>query len=160
MIDPARVQQLSDRTSGRKPRYVLYWMQSSQRVVCNHALEYAIDRANELNLPPVVCFGLIDSYPEANARHYAFMLQGLRDVAEDRQERGIRFVLRRAESPADAALSLARDAAIVVCDRGYLRVQKRWYDAIADAAPCPVFQVESNVVVPVETASDAQEFVR
>ena len=32
-------------------------------------------------LPVVVGFGLTDGYPEANLRHYAFMLQGLRDVA-------------------------------------------------------------------------------
>jgi hypothetical protein len=45
MIDRARVRQLSERVSGRKPRYVLYWMQASQRVAFNHALE----------LTPAVC---------------------------------------------------------------------------------------------------------
>src|SRR6478672_9961542 len=107
MIDPARVRQLSDSPARKRRRYVLYWMQASQRATCNHALEYAIDRANELKLPLIVCFGFIENYPEANARHYAFLLQGLRDVAEDLLERGIRFVARHGETPADVPLDLA-----------------------------------------------------
>lgn len=31
--------------------YVLYWMQQSQRVAYNHALEYAIQLANRHHLP-------------------------------------------------------------------------------------------------------------
>ena len=56
-------------------------MQQSQRSELNHALEYAIHRANELELPLLVAFGLMDDYPEASRRHYHFMLQGLADVA-------------------------------------------------------------------------------
>ncbi len=61
-------------------RYVGYWMQQSQRAEFNPALEYAVHRANELKLPLVVAFGLMDDYPEANLRHYHFLLQGLADV--------------------------------------------------------------------------------
>ena len=138
-------------------RHVLYWMQQSQRVRCNHALEYAIERANEAGLPLVVCFGLMDDYPEANARHYAFMLEGLADVQRGLEERAIRFVVKRGP-PADVALHYAAEAAMVVCDRGYLRHQRRWREQVADAARCPVIEVESDVVVPVEEASDKAEY--
>ena len=74
-------------SAGTEP-YVLYWMQASQRTRFNHALEYAIDRANSLGQPLVVGFGLMDDYPEANERHYAFMLQGLRDVEENLRRAG------------------------------------------------------------------------
>jgi deoxyribodipyrimidine photo-lyase len=61
MIDPSRLRHLND--DPIKPnRYVLYWMQQSQRTRFNHALEYAIDQANELGQPLVVCFGLMDDY--------------------------------------------------------------------------------------------------
>ena len=43
----------------------------------NHALEYAILQANDLDLPVLVYFGLTTDYPEANARHYAFPARGL-----------------------------------------------------------------------------------
>jgi deoxyribodipyrimidine photo-lyase len=132
-------------------------MQQSQRTRFNHALEFAIEQANALNRPLVVGFGLMDDYPEANERHYAFMLQGLRDVERALRERRIQFVIRRG-SPPRVALHLASEAAIVVCDRGYLRHQKRWRDQVADRARCRVVQVESDVVVPVEVASDKHEF--
>jgi deoxyribodipyrimidine photo-lyase len=61
----------------RKGRYVLYWMQAAQRAEYNHALEYAVLRANQLKLPLVVVFGITDAYPEANLRHYTFMLNWL-----------------------------------------------------------------------------------
>ena len=136
--------------------YVLYFMQQAMRTRFNHALEYAIRRANDLGLPPLVCIGLMDDYPEANERHYAFLLQGLRDIEKNLKARGVKLVVRHG-SPETAALHFAKDAALVVCDRGYLRHQKAWRDAVADGAKCRVIEVESDVVVPVDTVSDKHE---
>ena len=155
-IHDTRVQPLNDEPA-RDGRYVLYWMQQSQRTRFNHALEYAAARANALNQPLVVGFGVTDAYPEANARHYRFMLEGLRDVAAALSERGAAFVVRKGD-PAAVALELAGDASLVVCDRGYLRVQKAWRDTVADDAGVEVVRVESDVVVPVDVASDKREF--
>src|SRR3954470_12151207 len=130
MIQSSRIQPLNDRAMRRKAAYVLYWMQASQRVSFNHALEHAALLANQLELPLVVCFGLMDNYPEANARHYAFMLRGLADVRAGLETRGIAFVMCHGQ-PAEVALHYAKDAAAVVCDRGYLRHQKQWRDAVA-----------------------------
>ena len=157
MIHDSRLAVLRDGNVNRVGKYVLYWMQASQRAAFNHALEYCVREANAQGLPPLVCFGLTDRYPEANERHYAFMLEGLRDVESDLRTRGIRFVVRRG-SPPSVALGLARDATMIVCDRGYTRHQRRWRDEVADGAPCGVVQVESDVVVPVEVASDHHEF--
>lgn len=156
MIHRSRLRTLSEHDS-HAGQYVLYWMQASQRARFNHALEYAIQQANELDLPLLVAFGLMDDYPEANARHYAFMLQGLADVHARLQERGIQFVLRHG-NPADVAIKLAADAALLVCDRGYTRHQKAWRDRVADESKRRVIEVESDVVVPVETVSDKQEY--
>jgi deoxyribodipyrimidine photolyase len=35
-------------------KYILYWMQASQRVEYNHALEFAVLNANELRQPLIV----------------------------------------------------------------------------------------------------------
>jgi len=156
MIHPSRIQPLN-RRSVQDGRYVLYWMQASQRVDCNHALEYAVGEANGRNLPVVVVFGLTDRFPEANLRHYTFMLEGLEEVREGLQSRGIRFVLQH-RSPERAAVDLAGEAALVVTDRGYLRIQRQWRRHVAANAPCAVVQVESDVVVPAETASPKEEY--
>ncbi len=152
----ARLQPLND-LPARAGRYVLYWMQQSQRAEDNHALEYAAHQANLLRLPLVVAFGLMDDYPEANARHYLFLLQGLRETAAAIRARGADFVLQHGP-PAKVAVGLAKHAALVVCDRGYLRHQKAWRREVAESAECAVRQVESDVIVPVQAASPKAEF--
>ena len=155
-IQAERVQLLNDADVREDGRYVLYWMQQAQRTVLNHALELAVHRANALGLPLLVAFGLMDDYPEANLRHYHFMVHGLADVARALDERRIPFVVQRG-APDAVALRLAADAALVVCDRGYLRPQRAWRERVAAGAGCSVVQVESDVVVPVELASDKKE---
>lgn len=136
--------------------YVLYWMQASQRAERNHALEHAVRRANELGLPLLAVFGLTDDYPEANLRHYAFMLEGLRDAAAALERRGIALAVRRG-SPDEVALEAGESAAMIVTDRGYLRPQREWRERVAREAGRSVVQVESDVVVPVDLASDRRE---
>lgn len=155
-IAPERVRVLND-TSVRTGRYVIYWMQSSHRTTENPALAYAIGRADQAQLPLVVYFGMYQEYPEANIRHIQFMLEGLTAVSGSLESMGIRFVLR-IEPPYDGILSLAKNAALVVVDRGYLKVQHAWYRHVAEHCRCPLVQVEGNVVVPVEVASQKEEY--
>ena len=76
---------LKDHPPREGARYVLYWMQQAMRAEGNPALDHAVELANGLGLPLVVCFGLTgarsEPYPEANARHYVFLLEGLAEVA-------------------------------------------------------------------------------
>ena len=156
MIQTERVRLVNGK-SVRDGRYVLYWMQASQRAECNHALEYAARQANDLNKPLVVCFGLTDSFPEANERHYVFMLEGLRETEATLRERGVQMVVRRGQ-PDEVAVGLARHACLTVTDRGYLRVQRQWRASAAQQMECPLLQVEGDAVVPVETASPKEEY--
>ncbi len=156
VIQDARIQHLNDREV-EDGSYVLYWMQSSQRTEYNHALEYAIQSANDLEQRLLVCFGLMDDYPEANARHYTFMLEGLQEVETSLKRRNIKFALQRG-SPDEVALRLGEDASLIICDRGYLRNQRQWRENVASQAQCRVTQVESDVVVPVELVSDKKEY--
>jgi deoxyribodipyrimidine photo-lyase len=156
VIEPERIQVLNDNDI-RPGSYVLYWMQQSQRAVYNHALEYAVGAANDLHLPVRVVFGLMDNYPDANLRHYTFMLEGLQDVRRDLTKRGIAFAVYHG-NPDDVALACADDAALIVCDRGYLRHQRAWRTRVAGNVHCRFIQVESDVIVPVETASGKAEY--
>ena len=154
-IQVERVQNLNE-ADVREGDYVLYWMQSSQRAEQNHALEYAVQRANDLDQRLLVVFGLTDDYPEANLRHYTFMLEGLKDAQEALEKRGIEMVVRKG-SPEEVALEAGKDASLIVTDRGYMRPQKKWREKVAGEADRLVTQVESDVVVPVELASGKQE---
>ncbi len=137
--------------------YVHYWMQASVRTDYNHALEYAVYLANQQSLPLLVSFALTDEFPEANLRHYWFMIQGLQEVSESLTARGIHFTPLKGHPPAAAAY-LSRSARAVVVDRGYLKIQRRWKEEFLAAVSAPVYQVESDVVVPVEVASEKEEY--
>jgi deoxyribodipyrimidine photo-lyase len=154
-IHDTRIQHLNDRPVVQG-RYVLYWMQQSQRAEFNHALEYAAREANRIGQGLIVGFGLTDDYPDANLRHYRFMLEGLKETAQSLERRGIRMTTRQGSPPA-VALQLGRDASLIVCDRGYLKHQRAWRDEVARRAACRVVQVESDMVVPVEVASGKAE---
>ncbi|MCE1245149.1 MAG: deoxyribodipyrimidine photo-lyase [Firmicutes bacterium] len=156
MIHSERTSVLKNIASGRG-NYVLYWMQASQRAFCNHALEYAIEESNRRGKPLLVYFGLTPDYPGANLRHYDFMLRGLAETAESLCERGIRFILSLCE-PSRGALSLSKQACLLVMDRGYTGIQKKWSSQVVAGAKCPVVMVESDVVVPVETVSPKEEY--
>jgi deoxyribodipyrimidine photo-lyase len=155
MIQKERIKVLNQKEV-KKGAYVLYWMQASQRTEYNHALEYAIIKANELKQPLLVFFGITDHFPEANERHYAFMLEGLREVKRSLEKRGIQMVILH-KSPEVGAVQLAKKASLAVVDRGYLRIQRQWRNEVAHRIDCPLIQVESDVVVPVEEVSNKEE---
>lgn len=141
--------------AGRGP--VIYWMQAAQRVRENPALAYALAEANRRRLPLLVIFGLTAAYPEANLRHYVFMLQGLLEVRRQLEERGVGFILRFG-SPPEVALEMAAGAALLVCDRGYLRHQRQWRRWLVERAECAVHEVEGELVVPLAAASGKAEY--
>lgn len=151
VIQPERIVELNQKPVRDGAKFVLYWMQQAQRAEWNHALEFAIMQANALALPLTVCFALTDDYPEANERHYAFMLEGLSETAIRLRERGARFLIERG-SPAQVVLPIAPRAALVVTDRGGTRIQSSWRADLAGQLDCRMVQVETDVVVPVETA--------
>ena len=156
-MNETRIKQLNDQAPDADGTYVLYWMQQSQRADANPALEHAIRLGNERRQGVIVGFGLMADYPEANQRHFAFMLEGLAETAGALTERGIKLVARFG-APDQVALDLAEQASLVICDRGYLRHQRQWRRRVADQSGKQVIQVEGDCVVPVETVSDKREY--
>lgn len=157
MIHDARICIRSEKPENPDGQFVLYWMQQAQRAHFNHALEFALREAAWLSKPVLVLFGVTDDYPEANERHYAFMLQGLAETQKTLAKRGVRMAVVH-QSPERAATYYANDACCVVMDRGYLRLQKKWREHVAAHSPVRVHEIESDVVVPVQVVSDKQEY--
>ena len=157
MIEQSRLSDLNDAPVVEAGRYVLYWLGLSQRAAFNPALEHAVEEANRLGLPTLVCYGIAEGFPDVTARAWTFLLEGLAQIRAPLERRGIAFVARRAP-PVETALLYAKDAALVVCDRNYLVPVKRFYAEFAARAPCRVVQVEGDVVVPLDVASTKHEF--
>jgi deoxyribodipyrimidine photo-lyase len=127
---------------------VVYWMQRAMRIVDNPALDVAIQAANLLGLPVVVFFSVIPNYPNANLRHYHFLAQGLRDVAEDAAERGLGFVVRRHPDNSLEAFLEEVEAALVIGDENPCREPERWRKVLAGRLKLPYWTIDADVVVP------------
>ncbi|MFH1013455.1 MAG: deoxyribodipyrimidine photo-lyase [Thermoplasmatota archaeon] len=156
MIQKERVQYLNN-TKIQNKKYIIYWMQQSQRTSYNHALEYAISQSNKYDKPLIVYFGLIYRYPDANIRHYKFMLEGLRAVKGSLEERGIRFILKQG-SPELGLIDMSEHACEVIVDKGYLKIQREWRKNAAKKIECLLVEIESDSIVPVELASHKEEY--
>jgi len=118
------------------------------RIDGNPALDVAIEAGNALGLPLVVYFSVIPNYPNANLRHYHFMAQGLRDVAEDAAERGVGFVLRRPPHNSLEKFLEEVDAALLIGDENPCREPERWRRVLARRLKVPFWTVDADVVVP------------
>lgn len=137
---------------------VVYWMQQSQRAVNNQALDLAIEIATERNAPLWVLFVLIPDAPEANARHYKFMCEGIFECAVALKDRGIAMFMATGQ-PATILSSLKDHISVLVTDRGYLKWQREARNALKAALPHhPIYEVECDVIVPVELASGKEEY--
>ncbi|MDH7509547.1 MAG: deoxyribodipyrimidine photo-lyase [Methanolinea sp.] len=156
VIERSRIREVRAPRAG-KGEYVLYWMQSSVRSGGNMALAYAFGNARTRDLPVVTCFCIDPSYPEANLRHFTFLSEGILSAGAGLSRRKIPLVLRRGD-PVKEIADLAKDAAFVVTDRGYLSYHKRCRETLAREIGCPFIEVEDNVIVPVERASQKEEW--
>jgi deoxyribodipyrimidine photo-lyase len=85
------------------------------------------------------------------------MLEGLKEVKQSLKKRDIQMVILH-KSPEMGAVQLAKKASLVVVDRGYLKIQKEWRNYAANRMDCPLIQVESDVIVPVEETSPKEEY--
>lgn len=129
-------------------RCVVYWMQRAMRILDNPALDIAIEAGNLLELPVVVFFSVIPNYPHANLRHYHFLQQALRDVAEDAAKRGVGFVVRRRPDNSLEAFLAEAGAALLIGDENPCREPERWRRVLGRRLKLPYWTVDADVVVP------------
>jgi deoxyribodipyrimidine photo-lyase len=161
-MNPNRILTLKKSELRPSKSYVLYWMQQSQRVHFNHALEHAIQIANAKQLPVLVYFGLTPSYPEANARHYQFMLEGIKEVKKLLKKLHISFVLKIG-SPDEMILPLLDQCDTLVMDYAHLRIPRLWRKKVLEISEVlhpelNIDMVESDLIVPTYIASDKVEY--
>ena len=146
------------RTNGE---LVLYWMQTTQRVQYNFALEFAIEQANRLRLPVLVYHGLRHDYPWASDRIHTFILESVVDLYRDFEARGIQYVFylertgddaeaRRGAGKPSPLVELARRAALVTTDFFPTFIVPRQIKALRGKVDTPILAVDSATVVPMK----------
>jgi photolyase PhrII len=142
--------------------FVLYWMQVTQRAHDNFALNFAIERADELGLPVLVYHGIRHDYPWASDRFHTFILEGVTDLTRDFAQRGIQYACYLdTRSPDDKTgptsplIALAHRAAMVVTDWFPTFIFPRQTRALRDKVDCPVVAVDSATIIPAKRLGKA-----
>ncbi len=146
----SRVTKLNDAEVKPKARYVLYWMQMFKRASHNYALNFAIQMANERQLPLVVYEGLKFYYPWANDRLHTFILEGVAEKRSAFEKRGIRYLFylqRNGRDPKNTVVKLAREAALLVTDDYPCFIIPEHNARIAELN-LPIYAVDANGMVP------------
>jgi deoxyribodipyrimidine photo-lyase len=85
------------------------------------------------------------------------MIQGLKEVEKSLIKREIKFVVQRT-TPDKGIINFSKNCCLIIVDRGYLKIQRNWRKNVADRIKCPLFQVESDVVIPIEISSIKEEY--
>ena len=119
MVMQERVRPLNDRPIRQGGRYVLYWCRWNRRVASNHALLYAAEMANRMNLP-LVCFERLScAWPTASDRFHTFVLEGVPEMQAHVRQLGAGYIfqLPRRKTKSDVQLrAVVEGAATVVTD--------------------------------------------
>lgn len=155
-----RVIKLNDKPINEKARYVLYWMQMFKRTSHNHALTWAIRKANEMKLPLVAYEGLKYYYPWASDRLHTFILEGVEEKRKEFERLGIRYIFylqKDKNSPKNTVAALAKDAALIVTDDFPCFIIPGHNRRIAERAEIAVHAVDSNGIIPM-SKFDKEEY--
>ncbi|MDD2371173.1 MAG: deoxyribodipyrimidine photo-lyase [Firmicutes bacterium] len=135
--------------------YIIYWMVNAQRCDYNHSLEYAISMSNKYKKPLIVFIGAKIDYQFK--RQKDFMLEGLIDVKADLGTRGIELMVGDC-SGASGIYKLSEFACLIVTDKAYIKEEIVERDLVREKVNCLFVEVESNLMVPVESASLKEEY--
>jgi deoxyribodipyrimidine photo-lyase len=134
-------------------------MSRDQRVDDNWALVYAMARASDCKSRPMVVFTLTRAYPNANLRHFDFMLRGLKEVEHRLGELNIEFALLTGE-PAQTLPSFISTvrASLLVSDFDPLVTKRQWKQDVCSRISIPHHEVDAHNIVPCWEASPKLEF--
>jgi deoxyribodipyrimidine photo-lyase len=156
-VHPDRTRHLSQGTDTGGP--VVYWMSRDQRVRDNWALLRAQQEALSSARPLFIVFTLQPDYPGATLRTFDFLLQGLKEVANELQELNIPFYLLTGDPVQTLPKILAEcNAGSLFTDFDPLRIKRQWKEKIISQLSIPVYETDAHNIVPCFVASDKQEF--
>lgn len=131
--------------------FVLYWMIANRRTRWNFSLQRAVEWSLNLGKPLVVFEALRCGYKWASDRLHAFILQGMRDNAEDFSESAILYYPYLEPEPgAGKGLlkALASHACCVVTDDFPCFFLPRMVASAAQQVPVLLEAVDSNGILP------------
>ncbi len=155
MVAIERVHHQNNASYNPAGKYVLYWMDKSQRIRDNYALNFAIELANKYSKPLLVLYIIDITYPLFNSRQYDFLLRGMNKLRKDLYSGGIQLHIEMT-TRVKGVTKFAKNAVEVVGDFAYLKEDRQIRKQLS--LPCRFTLIESDITVPVMIASDKEEY--
>ncbi|MGL4980641.1 MAG: deoxyribodipyrimidine photo-lyase, partial [Fusobacteriaceae bacterium] len=137
--------------------YIAYWVQSSPRIEYNHTLEFAKNLCEKTEKPLFIFFILNPNYPEAKRRSYQFLIEGVADFSQNLKNQNLKLNVYLGD-PEKIATVIAKNSVAIITDKGYLNFTRDCNKKIADVTSQSFYEIESNLIVPVEVATDHEEY--
>lgn len=149
-ISPVNGLPIQDRGS-----YVLYWMRTARRPFWNFALQYAVQRALELQCPLLVVETLACDEPYASLRHHHFALDGMADNARQFANSDVAYHPFVEQQPGQIVKLLKRisqECRLLVTDEHPLLEQRQILSELAKVLPVCIEAVDGNGILPLRAA--------
>lgn len=160
LVNARRSRFLAGKTTAKVTGPVLYWCSRDQRHADNWALLYASAAAKDAGESCAVVFNLVPEFMGAGARHWGFMVRGLRELESNLKAKGIPFFLLKGD-PKETLTGLVKElgSSLLVTDYSPLKLGRRWRDEVAQSLPsgCSFVEVDAHNVVPAWIATDKKE---
>jgi deoxyribodipyrimidine photo-lyase len=157
-MNPSRVFNWNNRKVNSEGDYVLYWMQIIRRFEYNYALEFAVQKANELNKPLLIFEGLKCTYPWASDRFHTFILEGMLENHQFAVENNCNYFSYVEEKPYEGSgliKHLTSKACLLVTDEFPVFVIRDHNEEIGPNASIPYVSVDSNGIIPLGLSKKA-----
>ena len=138
-----------DQTAHGPGEFVLYWMHNALRAHENPALDAAICIARQNGLPLLVYLGLSEDYAYASDRYHCFILQGIRDVQRELNEREIAnvFHIQYPGNRGPHLRDLTRRAAVLITEEMPVQPLAGWIQRLTVKTTTPIATVDSSCIV-------------
>jgi deoxyribodipyrimidine photo-lyase len=138
---------------------VLYWMQRSQRIQDNWSLLYAQEYAKKHNKPLIIAFNLFESFLDATLRQFDFMLKGLQETAIEADNLNIPFFILYGDPVGNLSVLINQNnICALFTDFNPLKLIAQKKSELIQKINIPVFEVDSQNIVPVWIASPKLEY--
>ena len=133
-------------------------MQINRRFEFNYALEYAVEKANELKKPLLIYEGLKCTYPWASDRLHKFILEGMFENKQIARKNGWNYYCFVEEKPHEGSglvNSLAKSSCLVVTDDFPVFVIREHNEKVGPEVPVTYVSVDSNGIIPLGLSKKA-----
>lgn len=158
-VPSIRIRVANDGAVTDRAEYVLYWMIAHRRLRYSPSLDRALEWCRELDRPLLIFEPLRATYPYACDRLHRFVIDGMRDHAEDCEAAGVSYLPYLEREPGEGhglLAALAERAAVVVTDDFPCFFLPHTVQAAGQRLPVRLEAVDGNGLIPIRRP--AREF--